>query len=274
MTITEKHRTEYKLIDQVMSELTQVMQKIEALETDAERNRSIIGELRKISLLYRKALQSLPHRVFVKDLSMAYVFCNDAYARDLAIAPDEIQGLSDRDFFPEEQAEKNLAEEIDVLRAGLRRETEETYAVSGQELIVLATRTPIRNDDGEIIGLQVVLQDVTEERRRADHLAAEFKTLRNLLGQEKANSDTLREHLEKTIAQRDRLEAETRDIQDTSRVQMAIRDAEIDRLKKELQRETTERKDAVELLRKSFTQIQDLMNSVQHVMGPSDHEDQ
>jgi hypothetical protein len=37
----EKHRTEYKLIDQVINELTQVMQRIETLEASAEDNRMI-----------------------------------------------------------------------------------------------------------------------------------------------------------------------------------------------------------------------------------------
>jgi len=49
--------------------------------------------------------------------------------------------------------------------------------------------------------------------------------------------------------------------------QMALRDAEIDKLKENLQREAAERKEAVERLRDSFSQIQDLMNSVQHLMG-------
>jgi hypothetical protein len=56
--------------------------------------------------------------------------------------------------------------------------------------------------------------------------------------------------------------------------QVALRDAESEKLREDLQRETTERKEAVERLRKSFTQIQDLMNSVQSLMGPSGSEDQ
>jgi wobble nucleotide-excising tRNase len=56
--------------------------------------------------------------------------------------------------------------------------------------------------------------------------------------------------------------------------QMALRDAERDKLKEDLERETAGRKEAVERLRNSFSQIQDLMSSVQHLMGPSDRENQ
>ena len=47
MTITEKHRTEYRLIDQAINELTHVMQKIETLEAAAEEHRREAEELRK-----------------------------------------------------------------------------------------------------------------------------------------------------------------------------------------------------------------------------------
>jgi len=55
---------------------------------------------------------------------------------------------------------------------------------------------------------------------------------------------------------------------------MDLHIAEREKLKNDLQRESTERKEAVELLRKSFAQIQDLMNSVQYIMGPSGNKSQ
>ena len=47
--------------------------------------------------------------------------------------------------------------------------------------------------------------------------------------------------------------------------QIAIRDAKIEKLKDDLQRETKERKDAVKLMKKSVTQIQNLVNSAQYL---------
>jgi hypothetical protein len=43
--------------------------------------------------------------------------------------------------------------------------------------------------------------------------------------------------------------------------QMATRDAKIEKLKNDLQQKTKERKDAVKLLRKSFVQIEKVVNS-------------
>jgi len=74
--------------------------------------------------------------------------------------------------------------------------------------------------------------------------------------------------------ERNQLQTEIKDMQVSMKKQMALRDAESEKLREDLQRETAERKEAVERLRKSFTQIQDLMNSVQSLMEPSSSEDQ
>jgi chromosome segregation ATPase len=156
MTITEKHRTEYKLIDQAINELTQVMQRIETLEAVAEEHRRESEDLRKSEMMNRKVIEQL---------------------------------------------------------------------------------------EGQLV-------------------------------QEKTKSDAFSMDLERMTAQRNQLQAEIKDMQESVAKQMALRDAEREKLREDLQREMAERKNAVELLQKSFTQIQDLMNSVQHLMGPSSHGDQ
>ncbi len=270
----EKHRTEYKLIDQAINELTQVMLRIETLEASVEEGHIIEEELRNREMMCRKAIEHLPHRVFMKDVNHTYVFCNAAYSHDFNITPDEISGKSDSDFFSKELAAKMVTEESEILRSGVTREMEEPYVVSGQELTVLATKTPVRNDNGDIIGLQVVLQDITDEKRRTESLALQLKDLEDLLVQEEAKNGALKMDLEKMTVQRNHLETEIKELQENGEKQTASRDAMIEKLKKDLLRETTERKDAVALLQKSFTQIQDLMNSVQHLMGPPSSEDQ
>ena len=223
-----------------------------------------IAELCNTGMLYRRMIENLPNRISVKDASLAYVSCNEAFARDLGIKPDEIQGKRDHDFFPEELAEKNIAEENEILKFGVKRETEEKYTVSGKELTFLATKTPIKNDNGVIIGLQVVLQDITQDKLRAESLVSLNKNLEDLLVQGEEKIDALKLDLERMTVQRNQLEAEIKDMQESMKKQekqMAIRDAKIEKLKNDLQQKTKERKDAVKLLRKSFAQIEKVVNS-------------
>ncbi len=78
------------------------------------------------------------------------------------------------------------------------------------------------------------------------------------------NIETLKSDLERMTAQRDQLKADVNDLQESTKKEIAVRDAEIDKLNHELQREAKERKSTVDLLLNSFSQIQNLMNSVQH----------
>jgi PAS domain S-box-containing protein len=270
----EKHRTEYKLIDQVINELTQVMQRIETLEASAEENQMLIQGLHQSVMIYRKGIESLSHRMFIKDVYLAYVFCNETYAHDLSIKPDEISGKTDYDFFSKDLAEKIIAEETEILSSGVKKEMEEKYVVCGKELTVLATKTPVRNDNGDIFGLQVMLRDITEDKRREEQQASQLRSLAELRDQEKTKSDALSMDLERMTVERNQLQTEIKDMQVNMKKQTVLRDAEREKLREDLQRETAERKEAVERLRKSFTQIQDLMNSVQSLMGPSNSEDQ
>ena len=227
-----------------------------------------IAELCNTGMLYRRMIENLPNRISVKDASLAYVSCNEAFARDLGIKPDEIQGKRDHDFFPEELAEKNIAEENEILKFGVKRETEKKYTVSGKELTFLATKTPIKNDNGVIIGLQVVLQDITQDKCRVENLISLNKNLEDLLVQGEEKVDALKLDLERMTVQRNHLEAKIKDMQGgmtKQEKQIAIRDAKIEKLKNDLQRETKERKDAAKLLKKSFTQIQNLVNSAQYL---------
>jgi PAS domain S-box-containing protein len=272
MTISEKLRTEYKLIYEAMAEVTLLLQKIETLETSAEQSRHLVEEFQKSVVTYRKVVEQLPQRIFFKDLTLVYVVCNNMYANDLNITPGEISGKSDHDFFPRELAEKIIAVEKEILHSGVKKEGEEKYVVSGQELTVFATKTPVRNDNGNVIGLQVALQDITEDKRQAENQALQIKNLEDLLCQEKAINDTLRNDLNSMTAQLDQLEAESKEVQGNLKNEMALRDAEIENLKTALQQETKERKDTGELLRKSFYEIHCLINSAQHLMATSSTE--
>lgn len=225
-----------------------------------------ISEMRNTMMLYRRLIENLSDRIAVKDIALVYVICNEAYAHDLNIAPDEILGKSDHDFFPNEQAEKIVAEERAILLSGEKKKTEEKYTVSGKELTVCATKTPLRNDNGSIIGLQIVLQDIAHHVRQREYLVSMNKNLEGLLVQEKENADALKSALETITAQRNQLEIEIKDVQKRMTRQMAFRDAKIEKLKKDLQQKTRERKDAVKLLRKSFSQIERVLHSV-HLPG-------
>ncbi len=51
--------------------------------------------LRESESKYRTLVENIPERIFYKDRNLVYISCNDNYARDLKIKPEEIAGKTD-----------------------------------------------------------------------------------------------------------------------------------------------------------------------------------
>ncbi|MDI6722907.1 MAG: PAS domain-containing protein, partial [Candidatus Aenigmarchaeota archaeon] len=117
---------------------------------------------RKSENKYRTLLESLPQKIFYKDTQSTYVTCNENYARDLKIQPDEIEGKTDYDFYPEELAEKYRADDRRVMASGQIEEFEEKYIIDGHEMIVRMVKTPIKDDEGKVTGILGIFWDITE----------------------------------------------------------------------------------------------------------------
>ncbi len=112
---------------------------------------------------YRTLLENLPQRVFYKDKELRYVSCNQNYAGDLSIASDEIAGKTDYDFYPRELAEKYRTDDRRVLESKQVEDFEEKYIVRGREMFIHTVKTPVKNAQGDVIGILGVYWDITEK---------------------------------------------------------------------------------------------------------------
>ncbi len=127
---------------------------------------------------YRMLFENLPQRIFYKDRNSVYVSCNERYAKDLHIKSDEIRGKTDFDFYPEEFAEKYRVNDKRIMELGQTEEFEDIYVRDGQEMVIHIVKTPIKDEDGNVIGILGIFWDVTEkimlerEAERSRHLAA------------------------------------------------------------------------------------------------------
>jgi PAS domain S-box-containing protein len=121
--------------------------------------------LRASELKYRTLVRHIPQRIFFKDRNSVFVSCNDLYANDLGIAAGDIAGKTDFDFSPPELAEKYRADDRRIMEQAGTVEFEEQCAVGGQIRTVLTVKTPVSNEQGEVIGVLGVFTDVTERKR-------------------------------------------------------------------------------------------------------------
>ncbi len=114
---------------------------------------------------FRTLVENLPQRVALKDRNSVYLSCNTSYASDLKIAPDEIVGKTDYDFYPRELAEKYRADDRMVMETGRISEFDEAYIQDGREMIIHTVKVPMRDEAGGVVGVLLIFWDVTESRR-------------------------------------------------------------------------------------------------------------
>ncbi|MCJ7509420.1 MAG: PAS domain S-box protein [Dehalococcoidia bacterium] len=121
--------------------------------------------LRESESKYRTLLENLPQKIFSKDKNSVYISCNDTYARDLNIKPGEIAGKTDYDFYPKELAEKYRADDKRIMQSGKTEDIEERYLQDGQEAFVHTVKTPVRDEDGNVVGILGIFWDITDRKR-------------------------------------------------------------------------------------------------------------
>jgi PAS domain S-box-containing protein len=134
-------------------------------------------------LLYQSLVQNLPQHVFRKDLHGRFTFANQPFCRSLGRDVSEILGRTDHDFFPAALAEKYRRDDLGVLTSGRQyMGEEENPQADGSLRHVSVIKTPLRDAQGAIVGLQGISWDITEMKYAQSRLqrAQRIETLGSL----------------------------------------------------------------------------------------------
>ncbi|MBF0467060.1 MAG: response regulator [Nitrospirae bacterium] len=128
------------------------------------------SQLRKSEITYRLLLNNIPQKVFYKDRDSVYIAVNPAFAADFDLTPSDMIGKTAADFFPEHLTERFRSNDTLVMESGVTQELDEVYVVKGNEGIVHTILSPVRDDNGDIIGLLGILWDITDRKKTEDSL--------------------------------------------------------------------------------------------------------
>ncbi len=237
---TASSEDEFKTIDRFLAELSEIRKRIAELKASEAANRMMVETLQASERLMREVFENLPQRIFVKNNNLAYVFCNDSFARDLNIKKEEVAGKIDYDFYPEDLASKYIADEERILSTGKAEEMEDRYVASGQELTIRAVKTPLKDEKGEPAGVLGVFWDVTERKRLEEESERQRAHLAELVSEHTARIQSLSDELQKALSERQVIEEESQKSRSLLESQVSERDTELQRLSSELERNSGE----------------------------------
>ena len=149
---------------------------------DITQRRQAEENLRNSEALYHSLVETLHQNILRKDLQGRFTFANQQFCKILGRPLEDIVGKTDFDFFPRELAEKYQRDDQRVMQTGNPHETVEEHQPPGSDkLYVQVVKTPLRDADGSIIGLQGIFWDITQQRladekvRRVNALLAQSR---------------------------------------------------------------------------------------------------
>ncbi len=130
--------------------------------------------LKRSNSQLRTLIETIPDLVWLKDPAGVFLACNPRFERLFNAPEAQIIGKTDHDFVPGEQADFFRQKDQAVIATGKPGINEEwvTFADDGHRALLETIKTPMRDQDGHLIGVLGIARDITE--RRADEEKLRF----------------------------------------------------------------------------------------------------
>jgi PAS domain S-box-containing protein len=193
-------------------EIRQNMEELEATQEEMRRKQSILEreleQSQKQGDILRKQekrlmesqdtlqaiVDNIPRAIFWKDKELRFMGCNKIFAAVAgAKSPSELIGKTDFDMAWSAQADAYRKDDLEVMRKKQSKlDIEEVNVNSeGEESWVLTSKVPISTQEGEVVAILGMFEDITARKRKEadiakkleerEHAMKELKALKQLL---------------------------------------------------------------------------------------------
>jgi PAS domain S-box-containing protein len=184
----------------ILRDITECKRVEETLRTDAAR--------------FRLMLDQIPAVVWTTDTELRFTSSLATGLRSLGLEPNEVVGLSLFDYFRTDDAEYLP---IAMHRRALQGEPG-TYEDAWENNAYQSHVEPLRDDDGQIVGVVGVALDITERKQAEEALRRAHAELERRVEERTADLKAANRRLQAEIAERQRIEEALRRSEETARV--------------------------------------------------------
>lgn len=119
--------------------------------------------------LLNNVLSNIPSAIFWKDRNFSYVGANSNFTSDVGLgSSDEIIGKSDYDLpWPKEDADRSRYQDMQIIETGqpMVNFEDQHVGADGVRIVNLMSKVPLKDKEGEIIGILGVYSDITEMKQ-------------------------------------------------------------------------------------------------------------
>lgn len=110
-------------------------------------------------------LDNIPHMAWMKNTDGVFLAVNEAFARAAGLPKCEILGRTDVGIWPQEHAERYMADDRRVMASDEKFFVEEPISEAGEVKWFETFKTPLRDAKGVVVGTVGLAREITERKR-------------------------------------------------------------------------------------------------------------
>jgi PAS domain S-box-containing protein len=140
---------------------------------DITSSKQVENQLNEVNNLLNTLIQNLPDAIYMKDTKYRKIIANRGDLVNCGVKrPEEVIGLTDFDIYPKEIAEKYFADDRQVIEQGKSIANREEELPGNPKRWISTTKVPLKNDEGQVVGLVGIGHDITRRKQMEEELRA------------------------------------------------------------------------------------------------------
>ena len=124
---------------------------------------------RNVANYLETIIHHVPHTIFWKDVNSVFLGCNKAFADGAGLSsPQEVVGKTDYDMpWTKEESDAYIADDQAIMNSGIPKlAVEDIQKSDGKKIVLLTSKVPLFNKEGEVLGVLGIYTDITERKHK------------------------------------------------------------------------------------------------------------